>query len=250
MDRAFTFSEASTNVDVAASLLAPQGRQVSQEAQIWLKPYEYSFRYYQVRRIQSQVYQDMHQSGRAPWTDPYSYVWSKWNDIYEWQLGISPGTPRVLERLAVAETLASYIMLLAPSPRIPVICELAQNLLFEYCIEYGGQVHTALEGPSLSWMSYTSFLRVRKIAHIFLDNIQTHRERLLAGIPPRAETSGPSMIKLPPQMSYQLRDNIERSLTCIHHFSDILKKFGVRMGIHQLAESFQIESGPFLDTLV
>ena len=250
MDRAFTFSEASTNVDVAASLLSPSGRPTSREAQIWLKPYEYSFRYYRIRRIQSQVYQDMHQSGRTPWEDPYRYVWQKWNEIYEWHLGNSSRTPYPLVRLAEAETLASYIMLLAPSPRLPNICELAQNLLFEYCIEYGGKVQAALKGPNLSWMSYTSFLRVRKIAHIFLETLRANSERLLAGTPPRIEAMNtPGVISLPTASYGARNDNIARSLTCIQQFSDTLGQFGVRMGIQELAESFRIESKPILECM-
>lgn len=259
MDRAFTFSEASTNVDVAASLLNAPEPSLAQEAHMWIKPYRYSYWYFSIRRVQSQVYQDLHQSGREAMSDPYLYVQRMWKEMNDWYNGLPSNAPRPLLQLADAEILASYIMLLAPSPRIPEICELAQNIIFEFGIQYAGRVYASLASSDLTWMSFTSFLRIRKLAHIFNDNLQAHLDRLIAGSPPRMDTPNTSFLvsAVPPQTTQNREKNAQRCEKCINQFSAALNKFGDRMGLHELAnswlqelaESFGNQSKPTLQSL-
>lgn len=248
--RAFSFSDASCNVDIAASLLDSQLPNAPPEASVWMKPYEYGWRHFEIRRTQSAIWQDLHQSGRVPMKEPYAYVWEKWHEAHQWFEDLPPSRPRPLYDLTKLEMIATIIQLLAPSPKIPVLSELAQSFLFEYCLEYchglGGAIDDKINFASLS---YTSGIRVRKISSIFVRNFKDHREWLLRGAIPRTDPQIKGS-RPPPSYPYPPRsNNADRTLNFINKMTEVLDYLGQRFGIPYWKDDFCVESQPVIDTL-
>ena len=216
-----------------------------------MQPYEYGWRHFQIRQIQSQIWQDLHQSGRDPLPEPYNYTWGKWHELHQWFEDLPPSRPRPLYDLTKLEMVASAIQLIAPSPRIPVISELAQSLLFEYCLDYCLGIDASIgDRINFASMSYTSGIRIRKMGGIFVRNFLDHKDWLLRGATPRIETpskGGPT----PPAFLYPARNNnAERTLGFIHKMSQNLEYLGRRFGIPEWKDTFNLESQPILDLLI
>lgn len=248
--RALSFSDNACNVDVQASLLDTTLPNAPPEASVWMRPYEYGWRHFLIRQTQSAIWQDLHQSGRDPMPDPYSYVWPKWHELHQWFEDLPPSRPRPLYDLTKLEMMASAIQLLAPSPKIPVISELAQSLLFEYGIEYCLGIDACINDRiNFASMSYTSGIRIRKIGGYFLRNFRENREWILRGATPRVEPpqkGGPS----PPTYAYPARSNNgERTLGFIYKMSNCLDYLGRRFGIPDWKDSFNLEAQPIVDML-
>ena len=215
-----------------------------------MRPYEYGWRHFLIRQTQSAIWQDLHQSGREPMPDPYSYVWPRWHKLHQWFDELPPSRPRPLYDLTRLEMVASAIQLLAPSPKIPVISELAQSLIFEYCIDYCLGIASAIDDKiNFASLSYTSSVRVRKIGSMFLQNFKDNKEWLLRGAIPRIEPSPKGGIA-PPSFPYPARsNNAERTLDFVSKMSTNLEYLGRRFGIPEWKDTFYTESQPVTRTL-
>ena len=245
-----SFSDASCNVDIAASLLDTQLPNAPPEASVWMMPYEYGWRHLEIRRTQSTIWQDLYQSSRAPLKDPYSYVWDKFHEVHQWFEDLPPSRPRPVWDLTKLEMQATIIQLLAASPRIPVTSELAQSFLYEYCLEYCHGIGVAIDDKiNFASLSYTSGIRVRRISSIFLQNFRAHREWLLRGAIPRNDPHSKGS-KAPPSYPYPARsNNAERTMDFVYKMSSSLEYLGRRFGIPSWKEDFQIEAQPIIDLL-
>ena len=215
-----------------------------------MKPYEYGWRHFEIRRTQSAIWQDLHQSGRVPMKDPYTYVWEKWHETHQWFEDLPPSRPRPVWDLTRLEMIATAIQLIAPCPRVPVISELAQSFLFEYCIEYCHGLGAAIDDKiNFASLSYTSGIRVRKVGSIFVTNFKQNRDWLLRGATPRSEPASKGS-KTAPQYPYPQRsNNAERTRDFIYKMANVLEYLGKRFGIPEWKETFFMESQPILDFL-
>ena len=247
LSRAFSFSDASTNVDVKALTDEPRA-----EARIWMRSYDFGYRHYRIRRIQSEIFQDLHQSTRTPWLTPDDYVWRQWHVIQEWFEDFPPLTDQKVQYLAAVERVASHILLLAPSAATPEISELAQSLLFEYCIEYATKVRDALQGDvNIVWLPYPSAMRAMKMADIFISNFVKNQDRILQGERPLATGAAQSESSVPPPFPYPRRkNNNERAMVFCTAMSEILRIFGNRLGLWDLQGEFRSKSEPLKDACI
>ncbi|KAL9055261.1 MAG: hypothetical protein Q9162_003671 [Coniocarpon cinnabarinum] len=248
--RAFSFSDASTNVDIEASLLDSQLPGAPPEASVWMKPFEYGWRHFQIRQVQSAIWQDLHQNGHIPLKEPYSYIWEKWDEAHQWLKDLPDGRPGPVKDLTILEMIATVVQLLAPSPKVPEISQLAQSLLFEKCIEYCDRIQNAMDDANTSKsLSYTSGIRVQRISHIFVHNFRAHSEWLLKGNKPRSDPH-PKGTKAPPKFEYPERDNNdERTLKFIKEMKRVLEYFSTRFGMPMWEKQFRIEALPVESSL-
>lgn len=249
-NRAFSFSDASINVDITASLLGAAFSGSSQPS-LWNKSYEYGYLHFKIRQVQSEIYTDLYQTSRKPMEDPYPYIWSKWHETQKWYDGLPATRPHALMHLTNLERLATFVQLLVPCERVPVTCELAQSLVFEYCLEYAAGMQTAMDDAFISSsLAYTSGLRVRKIASMFVQNFTMHRQHILSGATPKIEPSqnGSAM---PPPYPYPPRpNNVERTLHLIHQMRGVLNYLDRKCGFPEWAQGFEQESQPIADSLL
>ena len=241
MGRSFSFSDASANVDLSALALVP-----APEHQVWTKTFDFGYRHYQIRRIQSGFYQDLHQSRSEPFDRPYEYIWHKWHEIENWYLAMPTNVHQDVNILARLERVASYIMLLAPCPRVPKTCQLAQSLSFEYCIEYSTMLRATLNADrNIVWLLYPSAMRASKVARIFVENVNANDDRLLAGQAPRMDDLTEAEALDAPQYSYPPRNNNrERTQEFLYNMSNVLDVFEKRLGISRWLEDFRTLARP------
>ncbi|KAK0973516.1 hypothetical protein LTR54_017323 [Friedmanniomyces endolithicus] len=155
------------------------------------------------------------------------------------------------------ELLYSYVYLLSPSPRVPVISPFATTLIFEYCIRYAELILRLISDPSYTApLSFYDAMRVYMTGRQFLDMLQNSTDQLLNGwVPLHPEvkpTSAPPpaipVVPLPPDDTVQ-HFNTVRSIDIINRFADCLSRFGIRWGYMSWDQRYQKETAPMLENL-
>lgn len=247
--RAFSFNDASANVKVPfARPPASQPTSPSPQdpvARGWLQSHQLALDLIGLRRIQSTWYTDLFQSGRSKWEEPYPYIWSTCQSLGKWFESVSTSASPSMRAFFELDLLYSYIYVLSPSPRVPVVTPFAQNLVFEYCIRYADLMQRLISDTN--YIAPTTFydaMRVYMTGRQFLDVLQHNLEGLLNGVvPPRPEVRPsaappPSLphITMPPGDTVQ-RFNTWRSINCIKQIIDCLSRFGVRWGYMRYAHA-------------
>jgi hypothetical protein len=191
-----------------------------------------------LRRLQSTWYSDLFQSGREKWNDPDPYIWKACDEMKTWFENISASASPNMLAFFELDMLYSYVYVLSPSPRVPVITPFAQTLIFEYCIRFADLMLQRISQPGQSApTTFYDAMRVYMTGRQFLDVLQSNTEGLLSGvIPPRPEVKAhgrppPPLppIHIPPGDNAQ-HYNTARSINCIRQISDCLSRFGVRWG--------------------
>ena len=66
----------------------------------------------------------------------------------KWFEGLSSSTSQNSRAFFELDLLYSYVYVLSPSPRVPVISPFAQKLIFEYCIQYAELMLRLISDPS------------------------------------------------------------------------------------------------------
>lgn len=251
--RAFSFSDDSTNVRVpfASSQLARLHAHAPSNHTL-LKTFDSALDLFKLRKLQSAWYTELFQSGREPWTDPYPALWRICQSMKEWFDGLSNNTTKHIRSFFELNLLYSYVYILAPSPRVPAIVPFAQNLIYEYCIQYAdavgkhvdNRVHTA---P----ISFYDAMRVYMTGRQFIDVLQGNLDRLLSGITPElphvpVDSAPPPAMPNTPKDAYT---NASRSINCINQLTDTLGLFGMRWGYMSWRDRFQKDSEETMNAL-
>lgn len=210
---------------------------------MWNKSYEYGYLHFKIRQVQSAIHADLYQTSRTPMLSPYPYIWQKWHETQAWYDGLPSSRPRPLHHLTNIERLATFIHLLVPCERVPKTCELAQSLVFEYGLEYARGMQTAIEDQSISLsLSFTSGLRVRKIASMFLSNLDSHRAHILSGSTPKIEATGEGCATPPAYLYPPRHDNPDRLMQFVHQMRGVLVYLSNRCGMPEWHTSFEAEA--------
>lgn len=240
--RAFSFSDDSAKVKVPFNNKQQSSEPTSPAAassqKLWLSKHEHAGHLINLRKLQSQWYTDLFQSGRTRWEEPYPYIWSTCEAMRKWFEGLPPSTTPNMRAFFELDLLYSYVYVLSPSPRVPVVSPFAQKLIFEYCIQYADIILRLISDPAYTApLTFYDAMRVYMTGRQFLDVLQHNLDGLLHGhIPPHPEvkpTSAP-----PPPMPVAplqpgdtvLRFNVVRSIGCIKKITDSLSRFGIRWG--------------------
>jgi len=259
--RAFSFSDLSAKVKVPyarPSASQPHTPQPQESNAIpFLDNYQYALALISLRRIQSTWYSDLFQSGRSRWDDPEPYIWNACDEMRTWFENIAAtAPPRVLAFFEI-DLLYSYVYVLSPSPRVPVVSPFAQTLIFEHCIRFADIMLQRVSDPSHSApTTFYDAMRVYMTGRQFLDVLQQNTEGLLNGVAPpkpkieKGQRPAPPLpqIHLPFGESVQ-HFNTARSIACIRKISDCLSRFGVKWGYMSWNQRFQSETSGLLDEL-
>ncbi|KXS99650.1 hypothetical protein AC578_9916 [Pseudocercospora eumusae] len=259
--RAFSFSDDSAKVKIPfnkPSSSAPTSPAPTSSSQgLWLQSYEYAVELINLRRLQSEWYTDLFQSGRTPWEEPYQYLWNACDKMREWFDKLPSTTSPNMRAFFELDLLYSCVYVLSPSPRVPVIHPFAQKLIFEYSIRYADLMLRLISDPAyVAPLTFYDAMRVYMTGRQFLDVLQHNTEGLLAGhVPPHPEvkptTSPPPPMPVisPPPGETALRFNTIRSLQCIKQITECLSRFGIRWGYMSWNQRYQSETSSMLDDL-
>lgn len=252
--RAFSFSDDSAEVKPPFPITAPKAPQRHGKTSnpILSKTLESAPQLFKLRQIQSNWYTELFQSGREPWSDPYPSLWRICKVIRDWWDALPQNLDPFIRSFFELNMLYSYVYILAPSPRVPIVAPFAQSLIFEYCIQYAekmgqhvaNRVHTA---P----ISFYDAMRAYMTGRQFVEVLRHNQERLLSGVIPELPHV-PVDSAPPPQIPNTPRDiqtNIVRSIECIKHFTDCLGLFGMRWGYMSWRDRFQKDSEDLLNAL-
>jgi hypothetical protein len=252
--RAFSFSDDSANValpfSTAQTVVSPGAKDDSNH--ILFNSFGSAVDLFKLRRIQSEWYTELFQSGRIPLSDPYPLVWRSCEAMRNWFAGLSPSMNPQVRDFFELNLLYSYIYILAASPRMPFVAPFAQSLIFEHCIQYAEKMTShANERVKTAPLSFYDAMRVYMTGRQFIEVLQGNEDRLLSGIIP-----DPPHVPLdsapPPPAPHTPRDfqkNLQRSITCIKRLTDCLGLFGLRWGYMSWRDRFQRDSESLLSSL-
>ncbi|KAI5199484.1 hypothetical protein AUEXF2481DRAFT_142262 [Aureobasidium subglaciale EXF-2481] len=252
--RAFSFSDDSANValpfSVAQTLVSPDAKDDSNH--ILFKSFGSAIDLFNLRRIQSDWYTELFQSGRIPLSDPYPTIWRSCEAMRSWFAGLSLSMSPQVRTFFELNLLYSYIYILAASPRMPFVAPFAQSLIFEHCIQYAEKMTShANERVKTAPLSFYDAMRVYMTGRQFIEVLQGNEDRLLSGIipdPPHVPVDSAP----PPPAPHTPRDfqkNLMRSITCIKRLTDCLGLFGLRWGYMSWRDRFQRDSESLLSSL-
>ncbi|ERF73480.1 hypothetical protein EPUS_04103 [Endocarpon pusillum Z07020] len=270
-DRAFSFTDdsASVNLPVVAGSTGLPEPSVNETPQLFLRSLQPSSYLFNIRRIQSSLYQGTRMSKRLEWPSAASSEYTKCvlNDIRSWASSIPKTLSTNHTFLFHLESLYSQIIALAPSCRNPSIPELSKILIFEYAIQYTDLLHpiTREHKREHNWHSLFTLIDIHRtnfIGRHFLDVLSTSFDSILSGIKPRETTqSSPeandSDLDTSPSPSSDVShsasplENSARAISCLAKIIDILayaeRRFGGTYGFPR--RFFERESAELTDQL-
>ena len=245
--RAFSFSDDSTKVKIPFNKLppppAPSSPPPSGSQKSWLQSYDHAVSLINLRKLQSTWYNELFQSGRTRWEEPYQFIWNTCDTMRDWFDNLPASIGPNMRAFFELDLLYSYVYVLSPSPRVPVVKPFAQKLIFEYCIRYADLMLSLMSDPTYTTpLTFYDAMRVYMTGRQFLDVLQHNTEGLLTGhIPPPPNVSKttappPPMPMVPLQPGEPIpRFNTIRSLRCIKQITECLSRFGVRWGYMRYA---------------
>jgi hypothetical protein len=247
--RSFSFTDDSTSVAYPLALNSPSSG-TNNNPVIGPHSLETALLHFQLRYIQSNWYQELHQSSREPMHNASTYVWQLCQEMREWSESFPDTLPLDFKNFFDLELLYSYVYCLAPSCRVRNVSDYGKTLIFEYSIAYMQKMFPISKDPiNKAFYTYHDTLRVYFVGSQFLAVLSESQDRLLNGIIPYvaivAGTSPP-----PPLPSSNGVDNVDRSINCITHINEILKTFGHRWDDSQVWQStFESQATPLLAAL-
>ncbi|KAK5019758.1 hypothetical protein LTR16_000264 [Cryomyces antarcticus] len=241
--RAFSFSDDSANVKALFGS-STSSLSTTPSQPLWRQSFDSARTLFKLRQLQSAWYTALFQTSRVPWPEPYPYIWKTCQELKNWFDTLSPLIHTNMRSFFELELLYSFIYVLSPNSRVPVIHPHAQTLIFEYCIDYASKMLSLLSDPNYTApLTFNDAMRVYMVGRHLLDVLNQEQERILSGIippPPAVPSDSPGP---PPLLSMQqYASNTARSVTCIKQITDILDRFGKRWGYHQWRNRFQNDS--------
>lgn len=253
--RAFSFSDDSAHVSVPFSSSQPKDKpDVVQPSTtyLWLQSYGQAKELIKLRKLQSVWYTDLFQSGRDPWPEPYPYIWRTCQSMKAWYDNLADRIKPHFRSFFELDLLYSYIYVLAPSPRVPLITPFAQSLIFEYCIKYADVLTRLINDRSYTApLTFYDAMRVYMTGRQFIDVLWQNQDRLLSGDtpePPHVPVDSAPPPRLP-QQSQDVLVNVQRGTKCIKQLTDCLGHFGVRWGYMSWRDQFSKDAEAMLNAL-
>lgn len=252
--RAFSFSDDSANVRMpfTSSQIAARQQSSSSTTKFMLKTLETAPELFKLRQLQSAWYTELFQSGREQWQDPYPALWRICLSMQEWWEKVPTTINQHIRSFFEMNLLYSYVYILAPSPRVPVIAPFAQSLIFEYAIKYSEKMKLHVDNRiHAAPISFYDAMRAYMTGRQFIEVLFHNQDRLLAGIMPESphvplDSAPPPMV---PDTPKDQQVNIARSIACIKNFTDCLGLFGMRWGYMSWRDRFQADSEELLQAL-
>lgn len=188
--RAFSFTDDSASVALPAvpqTTMIPSDHSQNPGSQLFLRSLEPSLYLFDLRRIQSSLYQQTHSSDRSEWSNSTAsaYTNSILTDIRSWFSSVLAALPQDRINFFRLETLYSQIVALAPSCRVPNIPELSVTLIFEFAIQYADQMYSIIiDNDYRTLFTVTDVYRLDLIARQFLSVMGVSFDHLISGAVP------------------------------------------------------------------
>jgi hypothetical protein len=243
---------------------------------MWVQSNESALDLFKLRQMQSACYTQLFQSGREAWTDPYSFIWPRYQEMSDWFNKLSSGTLPAIRDFFELELLYTYVYVLSPSPRCPKPNEHAQRLIFEQAISYADKMRSITSNPTEAKNPLTFYdaIRVYTTGRHFLSVLSSNTETLLHpssmapvlgltasnSLDAEVDPLAPQEATAPPPIPFPAgdtpgglpNDQTTRAIDAINNFVEILSYFGLRFGVvgginHR--ERFQRDSQPMLTRL-
>jgi Fungal specific transcription factor domain/Fungal Zn(2)-Cys(6) binuclear cluster domain len=196
LERAFSFTDDSASVSLPAvppsTIASDPGRNTG--VQLFLRSLQPSLYLFDIRRVQSSLYQQACLSDRSEWPDATvsTYTDSVLTDIRSWFSSIPAAVPESQLVLFRLESLYSQIVALSPSCRITNITELSRTLVFEYAIQYADQLHPITKENK--WHAFFTLIEIHRINFIarqFLNIMWASFDHLISATVPHISSSSP-----------------------------------------------------------
>ncbi|OHE92401.1 fungal specific transcription factor domain-containing protein [Colletotrichum orchidophilum] len=208
---------------------------------------------FQLRRLQSEWYQTLHQGDAAPLSDAASFIWQMCLEMREWHESLPDNLPSGIREFFELELRYSYIYCLAPSDRSPHLTNYARKLIFEHAIAYMNTIHNVVHS-SINTAFYSSLdaLKVYFVAMQFFTSFNAARELLISEqriIPPitRPGTAPPPPL---PHRPAGGEDSLDRSMRCLQQVVETLGRYSQRWDIaSQLKTNFETISSELFSWL-
>lgn len=254
--RAFSFSDDSAQVSMpfasASAAARKQGQLSATTSNIMLKTLDTAPELFKLRRLQSAWYTELFQSGREPWQDPYPSIWRICLGMKEWWEKLPPTINQHIRSFFELNLLYSYVYILAPSPRVPIVAPFAQALIFEYAIQYSELMSRHVENRiHAAPISFYDAMRAYMTGRQFIEVLWHNQDLLLSGTIPELPHVSPDSAPPPvaPSTPKDMQTNISRSVACIKNFTECLGLFGMRWGYMSWRDRFQKDSEELLGVL-
>lgn len=189
---------------------------------------------FQLRRAQSFWYQELYQSHSAiPLPQPTEFVWQMCYEMREWGNSLPSDLPPPIREMFEQELRYSYVYCIAPSARVPQICDYHRTVIFEYAVTYLNTMHGVVQGGlNGAFYTYHDALKVYFMANQLLAVLYDAEHLILSGAPvpiPMPRPGGPPPPPVPRYIVSQGHvDNLRRSLDCLERVYQTLGKFGER----------------------
>ena len=194
--RPFSFTDDSVSVSL------PESHNLSADSrygsQLFLRSTQPSLYLFDIRRVQSALYQTLHKSGRSQWTPAIAkqYTDSVLTDVQSWFDSIPDTLPQNQLFLFRLELLYTQIVALAPSYRVPEMSLSSRMAIFELAINYVDQLHPIFRGSNVAIIfTVIDFQRLRYLVRQFLNVLGSDLDTLLA--PSKSSLSGSNSAALP-----------------------------------------------------
>jgi hypothetical protein len=205
---------------------------------------------FQLRRVQSNWYQELFQSSRDPLKQSSTYIREMCQEMHSWSKSFPLSLPSAIKEFFELELLYSFVYCLAPSCRVTAVSEHGKTLIFEYSLKYMSKIYPLSNDPiNTAFYTYHDALRVYFIGSQFLAVLSTNLEQLLHEIAPY--TAAIASAPLSPTIQNPERfSNINRSIACIEQIVDTLKIYGERWDDSKaLQASFESQAAGILRDL-
>jgi Fungal specific transcription factor domain/Fungal Zn(2)-Cys(6) binuclear cluster domain len=267
LERSFSFTDDSTFVNLPTvhhSTIPPDSAR-NRVPQLFLRSLQPSLYLFDIRRVQSALYQETRLSNRSEWPDSTAttYKNSVLKDVRSWVSQIPTVLPESHTVLFSLESLYSQIAALAPSCRNQNISELSRTLIFEYAIQYADQLHPIIRNSNWhAFFTVTEIYRLNYIGRQLLSGMWAGFDHLLSGAMPREtpasspEANGTNVESPSPPSPNIFRptsslENCTRAMRCLTKIIDVLKYAHKRFGnsCASFKTNFEQESAVLMNKL-
>jgi hypothetical protein len=246
LERTFSFTDDSASdvyLPSSSSTTSSAGQRSS--SQIFSRSLEPSLFLFDIRRVQSALYQTSACSSRNEWSPGTSsqYITSILSDISGWYATIPT---HVLERHGayfLLESLYSQILVVSPSEHVPLrnMSDPSKTHLFQCAAEYTNLMQSVMQDTGRhAFLTYADMLRVKFIGKQVLAVMWSGLNLLLSGT--QTTLSGEFSMASP-------TERCTSAITCLRQIMDILEYGGKRWGLSGPREKFEQESAVLLGRL-
>ena len=225
--RAFSFTDDSASVPLRADPGAPLSTAARSRDQLFLRSMDTAPQLIKFRQIQSFCYQELFQSGRQPSQESWRSVWSALRDMHEWYHELPASLQEPMKAVFRSEMLFCSMLILSPSEKLSEITEFAENLIFEYALDYAEIMRSVCEETGkYVFYTYLDALRTSYVGRRLLDVLQSKQSPLLTAVAPSSPQL-PSGSPPPPFLPNRgSEEKIDKAMKSIEQLTDVLEILG------------------------